>query len=111
VSVYLDVPVDEHEPHIQAALAELRRLIVTRWPDATFSVYYGDDPEGIYLKAVVDVPDLDEVVDRVLDRMVELSELGLPVYVVPEWPPERIRAYLRDHKSEPIEQRLPAILP
>lgn len=109
MSTYLDVPVDADEPHIRAALTELRGLVAARWPDAVFTVYRGDDPDGIYLTPIVDIDDLDEVIDAVLPRMVELQEAGLPVYVVPDWPPERVQAHLRQKaaSSLPIERLLP----
>lgn len=105
---YLDVPVDINEPAINRALSELRDLISARWPDAEYAVVHREDPEGIYLRAIVDVADMDDVVDVVLDRMVALNELGLPVYVVPEWSQERIEAHLRALPSvAPIERLLP----
>jgi hypothetical protein len=108
VSRCLEIPVDENEPLIRDALVELRGLISAHLPDATFAVVRREDPEGIYLRAVVDVVDLDAVVDVVLDRMVELNELGLPVYVLPEWPPARIEAHLRGTSAPvPIERLLP----
>jgi hypothetical protein len=43
----------------------------------------GDDPEGIYLDAGVDVDDTDDVMDVIVDRLLELQvEEQLPVYVV-----------------------------
>jgi hypothetical protein len=94
------VPADEDDPRIQAALEELRGLILERFPDATFTVTLGDDPEGVYLKPTVDIEDLDEVTEPLVSRLVEMQvEEGLPVYVVPEWPLERLRAYLQERKS------------
>lgn len=105
MSIYLDVPVDVNEPHIRTALLELQALIAARYPDAVFTVVHGDDPEGIYLRAAVDTDDLDDVVDVVLARMVELNELGLPIYVIPVWPMARIRAHVQHEAKVPIEAR------
>lgn len=100
------VPPDANDPRIQAAIAELRGLIAARYPDATFTVYHGEDPEGIYLNAVVDVEDLDAVTDTFIGRLVDLQvEGGLPVYVTLDWPIERVRAHLR-RPAPPIEARL-----
>ena len=40
-------------PRMEEAVAELRALIASQCPEATFSVSDGDDPEGIYLTAIV----------------------------------------------------------
>jgi hypothetical protein len=70
-------------PRMEDALDELRALIASRYPEATFSVSVGEDPDGIYLTATVDVEDMDEVVDVFLDRMVDLQiEEELPIFVV-----------------------------
>ncbi|HEX5501986.1 MAG TPA: hypothetical protein VFW96_05155 [Thermomicrobiales bacterium] len=91
---------DESDPRIQAALAELQALIAARYPAAVFSVYRGEDPEGIYLKAIVDVADLDEVADVFMDRLVDLQvEGGLPVYVALDLPLERALAQWRERAA------------
>ena len=88
--------IDEFDPRIQAALAELRGLIREAYPAARFDVTRGDDPEGIYLTATVDVDDAEEVVDVFLDRLLELQiEDGLPVYVIPVEPLDRVLEHLR----------------
>lgn len=99
---------DESDPRIQAALAEMRALIVARYPDAKFSTYRGEDPDGIYLEAIVDIADLDQVTDVYMDRLVDLQvEDGLPVYVALDWPAERVRAHLQRKASQPLLARLP----
>lgn len=88
---------DRDDPRIQAALAELRGIIEARYPEATFEVSEGDDPEGICLDATVDVENAFDVIDLVSDRMVDIQiDDGLPVYVIPLRPPERVAAMLRD---------------
>ena len=70
-------------PRMEDALAELQALIASRYPDATFSVSAGEDPDGIYLTATVDVEDMGDVVDVFLDRMIDLQiEEELPIFVV-----------------------------
>lgn len=102
---YHPIASDERDPRIQAALAELREMILRRYPAATFTVTHGEDPEGIYLKPIVDVEDLDEVADVFTDRLIDMQvEEGLPIYVVPVWPIERVRAHLRP--TPPIAERL-----
>src|SRR5438067_7522288 len=80
-------------PQLQAAVTELQDLILGHYPAATFRVARGEDPEGIYVKATVDVEDTDEVVNVFIDRMLDLQiDEGLPVYVVPVRPLSRIVA-------------------
>ena len=83
-------------PRMEEALDELKGLIAERFPQASFAVEEGFDPEGIYLVATVDVEDTDQVIDAVGDRLVDLQvEEGLPVYVAPLRPIERVVAQLR----------------
>src|SRR5215213_1614904 len=86
-------------PRLEEAIVELRELIARHYPDATFTVSEGEDPDGIYLTATVDVEDMGEVVDIFLDRMVDLQvEEGLPIFVVAVRPLGRNLAILaRQH--------------
>ena len=75
-------PHTEHDPRMQQALTDLRGLIQKHYPDATFSVFVGEDPEGVYLRATVDIDDTDAVMDVVMDQLFALQvEQELPVYV------------------------------
>ena len=84
---------DSHTPRLGderllRAVAELKRLIRAREPTATFSVGRGQDPEGLYVYAVVDREDLDDVWDACRDRLLEMQvDERLPVYVIPTQPP------------------------
>jgi hypothetical protein len=70
-------------PRLEEAIAELRELIVRHYPEVTFTVSEGEDPDGIYLTATVDVEDMGEVVDVFLNRMVDLQiDEELPIFVV-----------------------------
>lgn len=94
----------EHQPPItpamQAAVAELKELIAARYPRASFAMESGEDPKGTYLVATVDVDDTDEVVDLVGDRLLTLQvEDGLPLYLAPLRPAERVVAELRARKT------------
>ncbi len=93
--------IDESDPRIQAALRELRDLIQSAYPSASFTVSRGTDPDGIYLRATVDVDDVDEVIDVVIDRLVDLQvEDELPNYVIPVEPRERMSALpTSDHST------------
>lgn len=84
------------DPRIQAAIAGLKELILERYPDAIFTVFRGSDPEGVYLRAEVDIEDADEVMDVVVDRLYELEvEQELPIYVIPVESSERAAAAIR----------------
>jgi hypothetical protein len=87
-------------PRMEGALHELQGLITVRFPQATFVVEKGFDPEGIYLVTTVDIADTDEVIAAVGDRLVELQvDEGLPVYVTPLRPIERVVAQLREREA------------
>ena len=86
-------------PRMHEAVRELQDLITGCFPQATFVVEEGFDPEGIYVVATVDIPDIDEVIAAVGDRLVTLQvDEGLPVYVTPLRPIERVVAQLRERE-------------
>lgn len=95
-----DLTRDRSNPRIKSAIAELQRIIQQRYPMATFEVTRGDDPEGVYLFATVDVDDTDEVIDLFVDRLLlmQLDE-GLPLYVVPLRSAERVAASMQSNLS------------
>jgi hypothetical protein len=75
------------DPRIDEAICDLRQLIEERYPDATFDVFVGEDPVGVYLRVTVDVGDINEVLDVVIDQLYEYQvDHGLPVYVLPVQP-------------------------
>jgi hypothetical protein len=95
-------------PRIKEALHELEGLISARFPQATFVVEEGFDPEGIYLLTTVDIADTDEVIGVVGDRLVALQvDEGLPLYVTPLRPIERVIAELRNREASPPPVSLP----
>lgn len=100
------VPADVNDPRIRAAVDELRELIATRYPDATFQVYHGEDPEGIHLVPTVDVDDLDDVSAVYRSRLVDLIREGLPIFVFPDIPPHRITAYVQRQRERDEAERL-----
>ena len=82
-------------PRMEAALAEMRERITSRYSEARFAIEEGEDPPGTYLIATVDIQDMGEVVDLFIDRLVDLQvDEGLPIYVIPVHPPERNLAIL-----------------
>ena len=95
-------------PRMEEAMHELKRLITARFPQAAFVVEEGFDPEGIYLLATVDIADTVEVIAVVGDRLVELQvDEGLPVYVTPLRPTERVIAELRKREAATPPASLP----
>ena len=99
---------DRDDPRIQAAIAELTGLIRARYPSASFTVGEGEDPEGVYVTATVDVEDTDEVVEVVSERLVTMQvEEGRPIHVIPARPIERVAAGLRERR----ERSAPSVPP
>ncbi len=91
------------DPHVTAAIEELKGLIAAQYPDATFESYEGDDPAGIYLCATVDIEDSSDALTPALDKLYDLEvEQGLPIYVVTSQPMTRIAAQLKARASEPL---------
>ena len=87
-------------PRMKAAIDELKGLITARFPQAAFVIEEGFDPEGVYLITTVDIADTDEVIAVIGDRLVELQvDEGLPVYVTPLRPIERVVAELRNRQT------------
>jgi len=90
------------DPRVTTALDELKHLIAARYPDASFDVFEGDDPKGIYLRATVDIEDSSDALTPALDKLYELEvEQELPIYVVTSQPLERVAAQLQARDTEP----------
>ncbi len=88
------------DPRIRAAVAELQDMIRAHYPSTAFTVGEAEDPEGIHIRAVVDVDDPDEVKEVFIDRMIDLQiEDGLPIYVFPVRTPERLAALLQRQRQ------------
>ncbi|HZQ37237.1 MAG TPA: hypothetical protein VFD32_15000 [Dehalococcoidia bacterium] len=84
-------------------IAELRGLIAERFPQASFAVFEGDDPAGLYLEATADLEDSEELLDPIRERLLELHvEERLPVYVLTAQPLGRIAAE-RGAPSVPLQ--------
>jgi hypothetical protein len=77
-------------PRMMAAIEELTNLIRDRYPETTFSTELGEHEESVFVTAVVDVDDPDEVVDCFIDRSVTLQvDEGLPLHIIPIRTPAR----------------------
>jgi hypothetical protein len=88
-------------PRMHAAIEEMKSLISSRYPTTTYTVYEWDDPEGIFLSAVVDTEDLEAVTDLFRDRELDLQiQEDLPLFVVPERTPEKHAALLAREAAE-----------
>jgi hypothetical protein len=87
----------ELSSRMEQAIDELKALILHHYPEAAFRVTPSPDGgETVVLWTVVDRDDLDEVMDVVIDRLVEMSaEEGLPLLVVPQRTPARNEAIWR----------------
>ena len=95
-------------PRMEEAVHELKERITAHFPQAAFVVEEGFDPEGIYLLATVDIADTDEIIAVVGDRLVELQvDEGLPIYVTPLRPIERVIAQLQKREAATPPASLP----
>lgn len=72
-------------PAIDAALEELKQIILAKFPDATFEVQRGiDEPDSFELDTIVDLEDGGDVLDLVIDRVMDMQlNDGLPIHVIP----------------------------
>ena len=94
--------IEAYDPKVAAALDELKGLIAARYPDARFEVFEGEDPQGVYLRATVDIEDSSDALVPALDKLHELEvEQGLPIYVVTDQPLKRVTAQLKACATEP----------
>jgi hypothetical protein len=89
-----DIQDEELDARTQAAVDELRALVLQDYRVATFDVQRGiDDPEAIHLWVTVDLEDTDEVVNLVIEPTMQIQiEREIPVFVIPIRIPDRIRA-------------------
>jgi hypothetical protein len=95
-------------PRMQEAIDELKGLITAHFSQAAFVVEEGFDPEGTYLIPTVDIDDTDDVIAVVGDRLVEMQvDEGLPLYVTPLRPIDRVIAELRKREASTPPASLP----
>lgn len=79
------------DANIQSAIEELQALIQSHFPEARFEISSGPESGEVYLIAVVDTEDVDDVMSVYVDRLVDLQvEKALPVYVMTLRPREHI---------------------
>ena len=96
----------EREPKLtsrmQGAVDELKMLVRSRYPDATFRVARSpEDAKSIDIWTSVDLDEPDQVMDLVTDRVLELLvEEELPVHVVPVRTPQRAAKVRADQLKE-----------
>ena len=104
--------IQRDDPRVQAALVELQGRIRARYPEARFAVFTGEDPDGVYLRATVDVEDTDEVMDVLIERLIALEvDEGLPLYVRAVRPLLRVAEQLAARTVQPGVAPLPPLLP
>src|SRR5919205_2806796 len=88
-------------PRMRQAVEELKGLVREHYPDATFQVARSpEEPGTVHLLTTIDREDLDEVLDPIVERIVELqTDERLPIHVIPMQPPERVLAMLREKEA------------
>lgn len=104
---YFDENFEITDPRMQAAVDELQERILSHFPSTTFTLDEApDEPDTVYMRAIVDVDDTDEVADIFMDRLVDFQvDENLPIYVVTVPTPERIATACEREREE---RRLPA---
>jgi hypothetical protein len=55
------------------AIEELKSLILARFPDATFEIFEGDDPHGTYLRVMLDLDEVYDVIDVFISRLTDFQ--------------------------------------
>lgn len=84
------------EPKVASAIEELKGMILAKYPDASFEVCPAiEDPGALDLVTTVDTDEIDEVIDLVVHRLVELDNEGIWIHVAPVQPIERILEKIR----------------
>lgn len=68
---------------IERAADEMTALIRTEYQAATFAPHWSEDPAGLYLHVYVAPADIDRLWALCEDRVLELTEEELPLYLVP----------------------------
>ncbi len=88
-------------PRMEELIAEMKQRISRRFPSTTFEMYQGEDPVGIYLIAIVDTDDLEEVDELFSSRIVDVQvDERIPLFVITERTPERSAALLAREAQE-----------
>jgi hypothetical protein len=73
---------------MQAAVAELRAMIESKYPNVEFRVYRGEDPIGVYIEVMTPTDDTLEIGNLISDRELQMQlDEGLAIYVVPGYRP------------------------
>jgi len=71
------------DPRMKAAIDEVQGMILVQYPETTFDVGEPDEHGVVFMRAIADVDDPDEVTEIVIDRQVDLLvDEGLPLYVI-----------------------------
>lgn len=88
------------DPRVTDAVKSLQTLISDHYPTATFRMFQGEDPDGVYLRAAVDLDDPDAVMDLAIDRLLEYQlDQDLPIYLLPVRTDARIAAEVAKRKA------------
>lgn len=89
---------------IDPIIAEFKQTISEHFPGTEFEQYLGEDPDGVYLIAIVDLEDPDEVIDLIIDRLVDVqTEDRLPLHVAAVQTRARTEAALQANPRQPAE--------
>jgi hypothetical protein len=86
------------DERMRSAVEELKAVISARYPEVKYQPYVWEDPAGLYLEAMVDIDDTEEVTDLVIDRLVRMYfDEEIPIHLIPVRTPER-QAAMREQE-------------
>lgn len=87
-------------PQILAAIEEIKSIISRAHPEAEYETYLDLEGESVWLRAVVDVEDTDDVVDLFIGRLLDIhDEIGVRLHVLPVQTPERAERAFHAYKE------------
>lgn len=79
-------------PKMREAIGEIERLILEEDPSATFEIDESPEPEGVYLRATVDVVERTLIQEKFIGQLADFQiEDELPLYVVLGRTPKRMK--------------------
>lgn len=108
--------IDEHplrlsdlDVRMRQAVEELQQTIAEHYPTTVFELDRNpENPQSVFLVAITDADDPDDVGDLVVDRVVDfIANQDIPVHVIPLPTPERAQAIHAAERQRALTGPLP----
>jgi hypothetical protein len=97
------------DERMRSAVEELESVIRATYPEVRFNPYVWEDPDGLYLEAMVDIDDTEEVTDLVIDRLVRMYfDEEIPIHLIPVRTPERRAAMRKQEQTARERLKIPS---